>query len=1055
MLNYFDSLTNGYYFAHMLSSKNRKLNRILPGFALLFIVLNADSQDIKTKQADWQQSVDYEIKVSLNDIDHLLTGQISIRYVNNSPDELTYIMMHLWPNAYKNNQTAFAMQQLGNGSSDFYYAKDEERGWIDSLDFKVNGAAVKWAPDGKHIDIARLELAEPLKPGDTLLLETPFKVKIPGSFSRFGHVKNGYQITQWYPKPAVYDVNGWNAMPYLDQGEFYSEYGSFHVEITLPRDYVVSATGELQEEEEWEFLEKREGKPLSAELQKEKRDGLSSSVFKTITFKQDRIHDFAWFADPTFNVTTDKLQLPSGDTVTVMIFTTEEYEREKCDEYVSYTRHALMYYSQNIGIYPYAYCSVVQGALVAGGGMEYPMVTVIPNLNEGRVIVHEVGHNWFYGILGNDERRYPWMDEAINSYYENRAMDSYNNKTTSREDPLAALNLMSELGDMNSLAFRVIAVDAERKFEHQPIGAHSESFTWINYGAVVYGKGASAFSYLEAYLGHNTLDQAFKSYFDNWQFRHPLPGDLKAVFEEVSGKDLSWFFDDYLVSDGILDYSLEFVNKVTVKARIRNEGDIVAPFPVDYILGDKIVRTIWVEGFSGEKEVDLLNIEYSTLKIDAMNLMGETYTRNNTYRLNKTFPTLEPARRNRFFTLEDPNRTQLSVMPALGWNTYDNFMVGLCFSNIRLPRQKFEFVLAPMYGFGLNQVTGYGDIRYTNYYKNSKFSSSQIGLNVAQFSHEMPGIYRDTFTWLKISPVVKLNLAKPNARSKIERSISLRATWLNFMPSVSDKDKLASIEATDTSRRSSFVNPDARTFIRLRYENSNDRVINPYSFRLSVENGMVSNTTTWLDSSKTTDDEVFVKLDLIGKYRVSYPFHDKGLDIRVFAGGFIKAPEASAFQLAYNNTNNSVAHPDYQYEYSQLGRGMQNGLFTHQLIEDGPYLKNIGMLFMADQWLAAVNLESGLPFKFPLGVYMDFFTSNNMEDIQFNEDEAKIGYSGGIHLDMLSGMFKVYAPLFASAFITDAQEFRGIDKFTDRITFTLNLNLFNPFSLREEISKMM
>ena len=146
----------------------------------------------------------------------------------------------LWPNAYKNGETALAEQQYASGETILKFEGELDRGFIDSLDFHVNDNPVEWDFDKEHIDICRIILPEPLQPGERLAVSTPFRVKIPsGEISRLGHIGQSYQITQWYPKPAVYDKNGWNQMPYLNQGEFYSEYGSFDVSITLPKNYVV------------------------------------------------------------------------------------------------------------------------------------------------------------------------------------------------------------------------------------------------------------------------------------------------------------------------------------------------------------------------------------------------------------------------------------------------------------------------------------------------------------------------------------------------------------------------------------------------------------------------------------------------------------------------------------------------------------------------------------------------------------------------------------------------------------------------------------------------
>jgi hypothetical protein len=202
----------------------------------------------------FQQQVNYTIDVTLNDVQNTLDGFEIINYTNNSPDTLRYIWFHLWPNAYKNDRTAFSEQLLKIGITNFYFSEENKRGYINRLDFKVNGITANLEDDSQYIDVVKLILPAPLLPGKTIKISTPFHEKIPYNFSRGGYVDHTYQITQWYPKPAVYDSKGWHPIPYLDQGEFYSEFGNFQVQITVPENYIIAATGELQNEDEAKWL---------------------------------------------------------------------------------------------------------------------------------------------------------------------------------------------------------------------------------------------------------------------------------------------------------------------------------------------------------------------------------------------------------------------------------------------------------------------------------------------------------------------------------------------------------------------------------------------------------------------------------------------------------------------------------------------------------------------------------------------------------------------------------------------------------------------------------
>ena len=205
----------------------------------------------------FQQKVDYKIAVSLDDKKHTLTGKADISYQNNAPEPLSKITFLLQPNAYKSKLSAFAKQQLRNGSTRFYFAEPSEMGGLSGLDFRLDGKKLEVDIDATNADIAVVTLPQPLASGASATISTPFVYKMPYGFSRGGHYGQQYLATQWFPKPAVFDADGWHPQPYLDQGEFYADFGNYDVSITLPENYVVGATGVLQTASEVAFLKKK------------------------------------------------------------------------------------------------------------------------------------------------------------------------------------------------------------------------------------------------------------------------------------------------------------------------------------------------------------------------------------------------------------------------------------------------------------------------------------------------------------------------------------------------------------------------------------------------------------------------------------------------------------------------------------------------------------------------------------------------------------------------------------------------------------------------------
>ena len=470
----------------------------------LLCLVSCMSCMVVSSQDYFQQEVDYSIHVTLDDKKHELHGDLEVVYHNNSPDELSFIWFHIWPNAYQNSETAMGRQHLENGDFKLYHSDEFERGSIDSLDFTVNNQPTKWEYHPDHIDICKVFLDEPLKPGKSVKISTTFLVKIPdGRFSRLGHVGQSYQITQWYPKPAVYDRKGWHEMPYLTIGEFYSEFGSFDVEITVPENYVVGATGDLQNKGETEWLmskaEETQKKIEDNTLKGDESFPESAKQFKTLRFVQNKVHDFAWFADKRFHVLTDTVHLPhSGRVVRCWSMFTDS-EAHLWENSLEYLKDGTYYYSLWNGDYPYNHVTAVDGTISAGGGMEYPNITVIGSSGSARIlettIVHEVGHNWFYGILGTNEREHAWMDEGLNTLNENRYLETKYPGESLIDDLIPFGDGFKRKFSLDILKQKSIhelsyLTTAKRNYD-QPIELPSDLYTQINYGGIVYSKQAS------------------------------------------------------------------------------------------------------------------------------------------------------------------------------------------------------------------------------------------------------------------------------------------------------------------------------------------------------------------------------------------------------------------------------------------------------------------------------------------------------------------------------------------------------------------------------------
>lgn len=1008
--------------------------------AIFFISSTIFSQD-----QYFQQEVDYKIRVTLNDKKHELSAYEEIKYINNSVTSLSYIYFHLWPNAYKNHETALAKQLVENGETDFYYSKPEERGYIDSLDFKVNGKAVKVEYDAEHIDICKIILNEPIRSHDTIFITTPFHVKLPDAkFSRLGHTGQAYYITQWYPKPAVFDNNGWHQMPYLNQGEFYSEFGSFDVSITVPQNYLLAATGdriEASEEEEWLNMKVAETEALFKAgrlVNQPAKFPESSPNKKTIRFMQSNVHDFAWFADKRFHVLRDKVQLPkSGRVIDTWVFFTDN-EAELWKNSIEYIDDATLFYSYFIGDYPYNHVTAIDGVIAAGGGMEYPNITVIGESNNAftleTTIMHEVGHNWFYGIMGSNERDFPGMDEGLNSFYEMRYIQAKypNKKLTALLGRDSTFKFMGLNKFPHKESYKLSYLISARQNLDQPINTESAKFTKYNYGAIVYSKSAIAFDYLMSAVGNEKFDDGMRFYFDNWKFKHPSPRDLQKTLEYHCAIDMNWFVEGMINSKEKIDYKVLRHKKLENGAHqilVKGKGKVNGPVSLSGYKNGKLIGQVWYNGFSGKRVFEFPPSEVDKFQIDGENTIPEINRSNNTLKTKGLFKRAEPLQLNLLGKIDDPDRTQLNYMPILGYNMYNKFMVGMAFYNYSLLQKKFEFRLAPMYAFGSNTPVGSADVHF-NFNPNQTLQKVTLGAKFKSFAYDFSDpdkFFPNTnvtdpsafaFNYYKAEPFLRLEIKKKDPRSPISQFIALRSVMSYVETDHTYSEVFGEIQqAPYKVNELNYVNEAAYIF-------ENNRTINPFGLNLKLQ-----------------QNEDFAKVNLTANYSVSFK-NKHSLDFRLFAGTFVSGKNKGAYRYRASGWN---GYQDYNYDYNFVGRNEYNGLGFAQFAEEDGAMKVWTPLGQSDTWLAALNIKSPKFFKLPVKVFVDVVTCDGRAML-----DEKVLYTAGIDICLWKDIFEIYIPLIYNKDIANTLKLNNKTTFFETIRFTFNINKISP---REMLTK--
>jgi hypothetical protein len=905
----------------------------------------------------WQQQVNFTIDVKLNDVDHSLDAFENIEYINNSPDTLTFIWFHIWMNAYKNDKTAFSEQLLTNNSTKFYFSSDKDKGYTNRLNFQVANKTLKVEDHPNYIDIVKVILDEPLLPNQKVNITTPFHVKLPLNFSRGGHVNQSYQVTQWYPKPAVYDAMGWHEMPYLDQGEFYNNFGNYDVSISLPQNYKVAATGELQNEDEKKWLQQnstviypteqktiiKKSTPTSTTKKAIYVPKIkSSTAFKTLNYKQEQVTDFAWFADKEFNVKQDTLLLANNKIVTCYNFYRPKSEAIWANG-LKFVKRALMFRSEKIGVYPFATATIVDAQMGFNGGMEYPTITSITGSDDEKsldmVIEHELGHNWFQGILASNERDHPWLDEGFNSYYDNLYEQKYYPITKGKQkkmlpttDDTNILNLLTTLK------------------KDQPIATSSVNLHQANYGYVTYGKTANWLNLIENRIGKSNMDATMKQYYEQWKFKHPSPTDFDSIFNQYA------------------------IYKDSLSSLKNNTGALV-------------------------------NIK---------------------------------------------NRKHIFILPAIGFNKYDGFMIGAGLHNYSAVPAKIRFAITPLYAFNSKQVNGIARVAY-NHYPQHQFERIDIGVSGSKFSNFM---FKDervnlNLGYFKVVPFIRFTLKESNATSQRIRNIQFKhfnITEDNLQFTRIDNAPIDTFFLGSTKKVNYYVNQ-----IQFNYKRAS--ALYPYNFQLQIEQ------TKDLIRSTITADEYF-----------NYNGKGEGLSVRFFAGKIsYLGSKTNSKQFANDRYALNLLSPkgseDYTYSTYFYGRNeFDKGSSKQILSRDGFFKFRTDLLAnkpgRTDDWLASANFVSDipaqlnplsiLPIKIPIRLFADLGTY--AEAWKKNATDTKFLFNAGLQVSILKGTIEVYLPLvYSKPFIDYSLQMYGKKRSIKNISFAINLN---NFTLRKFVPQL-
>ena len=559
-------------------------------FFFLSISFVASAQHNNPNPGYWQQHVDYKMDVKMDVDKFQYSGTQELKYTNNSADTLKRVYYHLYYNAFQPGSEMDArltsisdpdkrMVKSFKGAdgnlvkeSKISKLKSNEIGFLKVNNLKQDGIALQTKVVGTILEV---DLAKPLLPGKSTLLTMNFDGQVPVMVRRAGRNSEegvALSMTQWFPKMAEFDFEGWHADPYIGR-EFHGVWGNYDVKLTLDKSYTVGGTGYLQNPNEIGHGYQDAG--VEVKIPKKQ---------KTLTwhFVAPNVHDFAWGADPDF--IHDRVMGPNN----VELHFLYKNNKEIIANWKALqpkTVELLQFFNSTLGEYPYKQYSVIQGG---DGGMEYAMCTLItgnrslPSLIG--VTAHELAHMWFQHLLATNESKHGWMDEGFTSFIADFAVNSIMEKENQEDE--------NPFKSMYDNYYYMIGKNGE-----QPLSTHADRFNDnMNYGVSAYSKGAVFITQLSYVIGFDNTMKTLKRFYYDYRFSHPTPNDFKRTAERVTGANLDWYLVDWTQTVNTIDYGIKDVEANGDKTKVTLERIGMMPMPLDIavIYEDGTTETFYI-----------------------------------------------------------------------------------------------------------------------------------------------------------------------------------------------------------------------------------------------------------------------------------------------------------------------------------------------------------------------------------------------------------------------------------------------------------------------------
>jgi len=996
-------------------------------FLLFFSLLKSGAQPV----------AQHHITAELDDIRHAISASDSLIYLNTTRDTLYRIRFSLYPNVLQPG-SILDRQLLRQGNTTLAHAPIEQQGAITGLIFRSEGRALRWEYDPFDTGLCEVQLLKPLPPGGSVTFLIFFRVAIPEKSSgMMGHGSQSYFLSEWFPKPLIRDTGGVKMNPMYLDGAARSPESSFRVTITLPKNYVVAASGILAgdpEEEKWlANLEEKTRKMNRWGRKEQAAFPVSAQKTKTLTYTLLQAEDFAFCADKRFFYLYDTLHDGhSGKVISLHLLFTS-FEASQWSRSTLFIKDALRYMTDKAGAYPYPQLTLVQTPWENGGSSHPGLIRLGSFMSEQLLqeeIIRQIASQWFGTSLSLDRNDDYWFHKGLSGYYAARFLRDRHRDTLFMQglllDTLVRINVAGLKSHPWSRLdyFRFAWLLDE---ELQPTSTPADGLTRKNFVAVGQLRSAMTFNTLAGLMGEEAFDGMMRGFYAEWQGKFPEYLDFINYVERSSGRGA--LLQSLLVESALPDFAVSGCKKtaegyqITLKNRSRSK----TPYPVT-LSYPGYTQTQWIPGHEGTYRLAVADTGHSLRKItiDRDYQIPELHRSDNTIRTTGFLRRIEKPRLTLGAALPDMDHTRINYFPVVGWNAANGAMAGLALYSNPLIRPATEYLVMPMFGFLNRQPAGIVRIQHAFRINEGPVSRVEAAFEAKRFGLlNQPSV---TY-YQRFAPSVMLQIRKRNPLDPARHRWMIRSLWFSRgEPSLVDSAE--NIWRTDHQSRW-YVNE-----ISWRYRNTDPGL--PFRSAVSLQ-----------------QSEGLIRA--FGEATMKFPYRkgNKGFSVRSFAGMVVMKPSGelpwdyrfSTAGVAMQTRTYFRPH-DPLFDQLYLGRNNAEGILRQHFYPYEGGFKRATTVGNTERWMWTVNLSTAFPGRIPAELWLD--AGIFADDSQDEFFKGVFLFSSGVKLILVRDVAEICFPFtfFESEAIREREKLNNINpSYLQTIRFVLNLPVLNPLLL--------